>query len=407
MREQLRDAQRPLGRPDPPPAWSATPARGWSGALVPLRIGKTTVRNRLGLGPINSALFDADGAISDLHLAFYQRFAREGLGLLYIGGVAVCEAGRSNRGSLALDRPGRSRGIARVAEACHRAGVALVVQLMHAGRQARSSEIGHPLTAASAIPCPVVGETPRALSRNEIATLYRQFGRAAALAEKAGADLVEIHGAHGYMVGGFLSPYSNLRVDEYRAAVGGRSLFLEQLLEEVGRRTTLPVGLRVSVVENVAGGLGVGDLASTIDQVRDALAFLSVSGGVYVRERDVIIPSRKLDHMLWERHAALLRRWLELPVLLGGNVHGLDEVEGIIARGSADAVLMVRALLSDPRLLSKWLLGRAAEVRPCTDCQLCKYHSRGQPHVFCPLNRELVAIHRHWLHAGNRRRRGT
>jgi 2,4-dienoyl-CoA reductase-like NADH-dependent reductase (Old Yellow Enzyme family) len=302
------------------------------------------VRNRLGLGPINSALFEPDGSIRDLHLRFYSRFAAEELGLVYVGGVAVSAGGRSNRGSLVLD----------------------------------SGEL-----------------------------LCRQFGRAAAIAEQAGADLVEIHGAHGYLVGAFLSPYSNLRDDEYGIIPGGRSRFLTELLEEILRQTSLPLGLRVSVVENVDGGLRLHDLASTLSHISDALAFLSVSGGVYVPERDIIIPSRKLDHMLWERHAAQLRRWLGLPVLIGGNFHGLDEVESVLARGSADGVLMVRSLLSDPGLLSKWLTGDDCDVQPCTDCKLCKYHSRGAPHVYCPLNSELVAIRRHWLKVENRRRRDT
>jgi 2,4-dienoyl-CoA reductase-like NADH-dependent reductase (Old Yellow Enzyme family) len=77
----------------------------------------------------------------------------------------------------------------------------------------------------------------------------------------------------------------------------------------------------------------------------------------------------------------------------------------VLARGSADAVLMVRSLLSDPGLLSKWLSGQDREVQPCTDCRLCKYHSRGAPHVYCPLNSELVAVRRHWLKVDHRRRR--
>jgi 2,4-dienoyl-CoA reductase (NADPH2) len=200
----------------------------WRHTLAPLRLGAVTARNRLGLGPINSALFEPDGSIRDLHLRFYSRFAAEELGLLYVGGVAVAAGGRSNRGSLVLDSGERARGLERVAAVCRRTGVALIVQLMHAGRQARSSEIGAQPIAPSAIPCPVVGEVPRALTRDEITLLCRQFGRAAAIAEQAGADLVEIHGAHGYLVGAFLSPYSNLRRDEYGILPGGRSRFLTE-----------------------------------------------------------------------------------------------------------------------------------------------------------------------------------
>jgi len=273
-----------------------------------------------------------------------------------------------------------------------------------ASRQARSVEIGHQLVAASAIPCPVMGEVPRELSRDEIATVCAQFGAAAALAEAAGAHLVEIHAAHGYLVGGFLSPYSNVRDDEYRAVAGGQSRFLAELLDTVRSRTSLPLGLRVSVVENVDGGLDVDGLLGTLSHVRQALSFVSVSGGVYVPEGDLIIPSRLLHRMLWREQAAVLRRHLALPVLLSGNFQTLDEVEAAIADRTADMVLMVRSLLADPDWLLKWRTGQGTSVQPCINCNLCKYHTRREPHVYCPFNPELISIRRRWLGNGSRSR---
>jgi 2,4-dienoyl-CoA reductase-like NADH-dependent reductase (Old Yellow Enzyme family) len=268
---------------------------------------------------------------------------------------------------------------------------------MHSGRQAKSDEIGYPLVAASAIPCPVSGETPRELQRNEIHAIVQQFGVAAALAETAGADLIEIHGAHGYLVGGFLSPYSNSRTDEYRAVIGGESRFLRELLDEVRSCTSLPIGLRVSVVENVPGGLDIYSLLRTLSYAREDLAFLSVTGGVYVPEGDVIIPNRQSAHMLWREQAVLLRRSLALPVLLSGNFHTLDEIEATLTDNCADVVLMVRALLADPDFLQKYHAGKSHNVRACTNCNLCKYHTRREPHVYCPFNPDLIAIRRHWL----------
>ncbi len=379
----------------------ATATETGPSALTPAKLGTVVLPNRLGLGPINSALFEPDGSISDLHFGFYERFVEEGLGLVYVGAVAVTQAGRSNSRSLVLDRPERSLGIRRIAEACRQSGTVLAVQLMHVGRQARSSEIGHETVAPSPLPCPVMDERPRELTPAEISRICRQFGEAAAIAEDAGAHLIEIHAAHGYLVGAFLSPYSNVRSDHYAATPGGRSRFLSELLDEVGRRTSLPIGLRVSVVENVDGGLRVEDLAGTLGHAREALAFLSVSGGVYVRERDVIIPSRDLGRMLWEAQAASLRQWLGVPVAISGNFHDLDEVDDVVRRRSADVVLMVRALLADPMLLRKWTAGRRSEVQPCIDCRLCKYHTRREPHVYCPFNTELVAIRRNWLRTRN------
>jgi 2,4-dienoyl-CoA reductase-like NADH-dependent reductase (Old Yellow Enzyme family)/8-oxo-dGTP pyrophosphatase MutT (NUDIX family) len=330
----------------------------YSRSLSRLRLGDVQLRNRVGVGPINSSLFNGDGGISKLHLNFYSRLVNGGVGLLYVGGVAVSQAGRSNAGSLVLARPENTSGVTTLAELCRNAGATLAVQLMHSGRQARSAEIGHPLVAASAIPCPVMGEVPRELQSDEIQAICRQFGNAAALAETAGADLIEIHGAHGYLVGGFLSPYSNLRTDEYRAVIGGESRFLTELLAEVRSRTSLPVGLRISAVENVPGGLDIDSLLGTLSHAREELAFLSVTGGLYVPEGDVIIPNRQLAHMLWREQAALLRRSLALPVLLSGNFHTLDEIETTLADKCADAVLMVRTFLADPDFLKKYHAGQ-------------------------------------------------
>jgi 2,4-dienoyl-CoA reductase-like NADH-dependent reductase (Old Yellow Enzyme family)/8-oxo-dGTP pyrophosphatase MutT (NUDIX family) len=369
----------------------------YSRSLSRLCLGDVQLKNRVGVGPINSSLFNGDGSISELHLSFYSRFVSGGVGLLYVGGVAVSRAGRSNAGSLVLARPEDTRGVTTLAELCRNAGITLAVQLMHSGRQARSVEIGHPLVAASAIPCPVVGEVPRELQRDEIRAVCRQFGKAAALAETAGADLIEIHGAHGYLVGGFLSPYSNLRTDEYRAVIGGESRFLTELLTEVRSHTSLPVGLRISAVENVPGGLDIDALLGTLSYVREELAFLSVTGGVYVPEGDVIIPNRQLAHMLWREQAALLRRSLALPVLLSGNFHTLEEIESTLADKCADAILMVRTFLAEPDFLQKVLAGQSQAVHECINCNQCKYHTRKEPHVYCPFNRELIAIRRHWL----------
>lgn len=375
------------------------------GILTPVEISRCRIKNRLGLGPINSGLFTEAGEIIQAGLEFYSQYFTNNVGLVFIGGVAVSPEGKSSRHSYLLDDQSKGSGLARLTELARMHECRIAVQLMHAGRQANPDEIGVPIVACSAVPCPIVNKFPAELDRDGIKRIIGDFVRSARIAEQSGADLIEIHAAHGYLISGFLSPYSNHRVDEYGGSLENRFRFLVELLNGVRRRVNVPVGIRINCVENVAGGLEINDVEAALAHVvGTGIDYISVSGGVYA-QNDIIMPPRSLKG-LWRDYARRLKESFSLPVLLAGNVDSIDFANELIGQGEADMTLMVRSLLADPAILTKWMSDRNNEVQECIDCRLCKYHTLGLDYIYCPFNPVLDKYQRDKLeelqrHEGN------
>jgi 2,4-dienoyl-CoA reductase-like NADH-dependent reductase (Old Yellow Enzyme family) len=370
--------------------------RSSAALLQPLTLRSTTLANRLGLGPVNPGFFDGGGRLSRVAEVFYSTYAEAMLGIVYVGGVAVCSSGRSNQGSLVITQAGGAAALECVATVTKRLGAAFAVQLMHSGRQASSQEIGHRLLAASPIPCDVYRETPRQATTRDIAAIIGWFRDAAGAAQRAGADVIEIHAAHGYLLSGFLSRHSNTRADCYGGSVRNRfRLLTEVVVATREAAASCDVGIRINVTENVrTGGLDVDELVEGLLPLREAVDFVSVTAGVYTTGTDWIMPPRTLGQAPWRWRARTVRDAIGKPVFLAGNIDTVDLADSLVREGFTDVCLMVRALLADPLLLRKWAAGRADEVRRCTELLLCKYHSRGRSAVYCPHNPPLKELRR-------------
>ena len=139
-----------------------------------------------------------------------------GLGLVYVGGVAVAPSGRSNAYSMVLTAARPAPGLRAIADLAQSSGVPLAVQIMHAGRQANPDETGAELVGPSPIASPAVNVVPRELTARELGAIVRQFADSAGAAADHGAALIEIHAAHGYLVSSFMSPSSNRRTEQVR-----------------------------------------------------------------------------------------------------------------------------------------------------------------------------------------------
>jgi 2,4-dienoyl-CoA reductase-like NADH-dependent reductase (Old Yellow Enzyme family) len=212
------------------------------------------------------------------------------------------------------------------------------------------------------------------------------FGKAASYAAQSGVDLIEIHAAHGYLISGFLSPSSNLRTDCYGGTLSNRFRILYEILEECLLLSSVPVGVRINCRDNISNGLTVKSVISGLQPIKSRLAYVSVSGGVYTRREDVIIPSRKLPKALWKSDAKLIKKKLGIPVFIGGNIESIATAESIVSQEIADVTLMGRSLLADPGLLMKHISGKQEAILECTDCRECKWHSLGKDSIYCPFN---------------------
>lgn len=354
--------------------------------FAPLAIGSETLPNRIALAPINTGFVDSLGVPDDGYYVFHEMYARAGIGGVFIGGVAVSPAGRSSDRSFALDSQLKAKVLAHTVRAIRSAGAVPILQLMHAGRQTLASEIDAPPLAPSRLPCPVVGVVPREATQEDILEVRRAFASAARYAGAAGIRLIELHAAHGYLLGAFLSSYANRRVDEYGGTLSGRLRIVKEVIRDIQDAADVSIGIRISANEFVPDGMTERELPSLTTALEAlGVAYVSISAGVYSR-RDRIMPPRELGEAVYRGLGALTKAHVSIPVMLAGNITSLDTGSALIRNSEADVVLMGRALLADPLLVRKTELGRSEDVRHCSMEMICKYHSRGLPHVCCPHN---------------------
>ncbi|MEK7835097.1 MAG: NADH:flavin oxidoreductase, partial [Pseudomonadota bacterium] len=185
--------------------------------FAPGRIGRLAVRNRIVMAPMEKNLALPTGAVTQRYIDYCEARAAGGAGLIMLESMYVHPAGMGHRYQLGLHDDELVPGYRRLVDACHRHGALVGAEIYFAGRETSSPVTLTQPVAPSAVPCTAVagGEMPRILTISEIRELVDAFAAAAVRAVASGFDVIEIHGAHGYLIGQFLSPFSNRRDDEY------------------------------------------------------------------------------------------------------------------------------------------------------------------------------------------------
>ena len=285
-------------------------------------------------------------------------------------------------------------GLARLARAVHEGGAAYIPQLTHWGRRGSSGDRPEPLLAPSAIPEPVSGENPRALSEEEIADIVAGYAAAARRAQEAGADGVDIVAFANHLPDQFWSPLSNRRCDRYGGSLENRLRFVLEVLAAI-RGATGPafvVGMRISGDEMIEGGLGPRELQEIARHVAGTgrLDYLSVSGGAGMTPwaQAAVVPGHWWPQGCYAGYAKAMREVAGgLPILYAGRVVRPEMAERLLADGACDLVAMTRAILADPELPEKARTGRLDEIRHCVGANVCigRRYGHYQP-VACVYN---------------------
>ncbi|QUL99072.1 MAG: FAD-dependent oxidoreductase [Candidatus Fermentithermobacillus carboniphilus] len=336
----------------------------------PITINQMTLRNRLVVPPMVTNYGTEKGEVTDRLITYLEARARGGFGLITLEATAVHPGGRGFQKQVGLWDDSQIPGLADLAAAIHRHGARLSVQLFHAGRQTYSAVLGTQSVSASAVPCPVCKEVPRELNLSGIKEIVRSFAKAAERARIAGADALEIHGAHGYLVNQFVSPYSNRRVDEYGGSLKNRMRFPLEVIAEVRKAVgaDFPVIYRISARERVPGGLTLEENLVIARILSEAgIDAFHVSTGVY-GSMPYIIPPYSLPEGLNVEDAHAIREATGLPVIVAGRITEVFMAESIVSTGKADMVAMGRASIVDPDLPRKAAAGAFDDIRPCISC---------------------------------------
>nr|PZN05356.1 MAG: NADH oxidase [Bacillota bacterium] len=338
------------------------------------RIGKLTVRNRIVMPPMATNLANEDGSVSQKLIDYYVARAKGGVGLIILENVQVSyPQGKNVACQLRLDDDKYTAGFFELAEAVHNYGAKIFMQIHHAGRQTTPGITeGIQPVAPSPVPCGFLKVQPRELTLEEIEDIIQRFVNTAVRAKTAGFDGIELHGAHGYLIGQFMSPRTNKRVDQYGGSLERRMRFpleiIRRIKEAVG--DDYPISFRFSADEFIEGGNTLEEGKQIAKMLEEAgVHVLHVSSGIYESMPTILETSR--FEQGWRLYLAeTIKKIVNIPVITVGVIRDPEFAEEIIASGKADFVAIGRGLIADPEWPRKAKEGRFDEVRKCISCNV-------------------------------------
>ncbi len=383
--------------------------------LSPGVIGGLEFRNRILMTPMGTNLAETNGECGERIQRYYEARAVGGAGGIIVGVAAIAwPDGACNPNQVALSDDRFIAGLSALASRIKQHGCRAAIQIQHAGKVAVCDiAAGRPLLVPS-IPKSSPDDMMSALTQDEMAGfvksytregakieyrvadqqdiewLIERFADAAHRAQRAGFDAVELHAGHGYILSEFLSPYVNVREDEYGGSLENRARLLVEVIQAVKARVgqEFPVWCRIDSKEyRVPGGITYEDAVKTAVVAEQAgadaihvSAYANPGSGVGFTEAPLVH-----EPGAYLKFAAGIKRQVSIPVIAVGRIEP-EVAEKVLRAGEADFIAMGRKLLADPDLPVKLKTGKVADIRPCIYCYTCVseiFHSR---HVICALN---------------------
>lgn len=320
---------------------------------TPIQFRNVELKNRWVMSPM--CMYSCEnGLANDFHFVHYGSRAQGGTGLLVVEATGVEPRGRITNHCMGIWNDEQAEKLQRIVEFVHQHSDSKIgIQLAHAGRkgstwnnQQISIEEGWETVAPSSIPYHPTERIPHALSTDEIKALVQNFKKATQRAVKAGFDVIEIHGAHGYLIHQFLSPLSNIRTDEYGGSFENRIRFLIEIVdavnEELNENTALFV--RISGTEYAENGWDIQDsvaLAKVLKEHFVDLVDVSSGGNIHGAKISVFngyqVP-----------FSEQIKREADVKTGAVGLITKTEQAEEILQKGEADLIFVAREILRNP-----------------------------------------------------------
>ena len=340
------------------------------------QIGKVELKNRIVMLPMGTAYGSAIGEVTQKTIDYYETRARGGMGLIIVGHCSPM--GRITPNSLQIDADWYLNGHNDLVEAVHAWDVKIALQLNHAGSRIHLASLeGKQSVSSSPVARSWLGEgrypEPRAMSKGEIYAVIEKWAEAAERAKLAGYDIIELHGAHGYLIAQFMSPYLNRRTDEFGGSFKNRMRFPLELLYMIKQKVGdgYPVGIRLSGDEFWPGGITLEESTAAAKMLEEAgVAYINVGAGTFESHHRSIGIMR--DSEDWKLPmCAAMKGAVTIPTIAGGNFRHPYFCERVLVDGKGDFIGLARALYADPEWPLKARKGRVEDIRPCVGCNEC------------------------------------
>lgn len=361
--------------------------------FTPITLRSVTLPNRVVLSPL--CMYAAENGLANaFHFSHLTAFARGRVGLVFTEATAVEPEGRISHGCCGIWNDAQAEAYKPIAAAIEELGAVPAIQIAHAGRKASartpwqgSAALDASDAAAGAPPWQTVGPaaepvsaawpTPHALTESEIATLIEKFAAAARRSAAAGFKVLEIHGAHGYLIQSFLSPIANKRNDRYGGDRAGRMRFGLEVVEAVRAAwpKELPLFFRISAIDGPTGGwnlddsvvfarelkaLGVDVVDCSAGGISGPPSFRASDTGQPFKDRGDRAPGFQVPY------AERVRREAEIATMAVGVIVSGPQAEAILEEGRADLIAIGRELMYDPF----WPLKAAEQMGVDPECKM-------------------------------------
>ena len=355
-------------------------------------IGSMKLSNRIVMAPLGTNLADVHGAVTPQMINWYVERARGGAGLIIVeNSLADIRFGRGLARQLRIDDPKFTPGLNELVEAVHGAGAKIAIQINIQGAGVDGelqpgvlpvgpspiSYVFDRSSLGSVLPPRMRREKRlRGLEVEEMKELRDSFIRAAGIAKSAGFDALEIHGAHGYLLAGFLSAFSNKREDDYGGDPEGRLKYVievcQGIREQVGHG--FPILFRMSGREYLPGGREIEEsqaIARRLEEV--GIDGLDISAGISMEALPYtwMNPPTAFPQGPFIADAQAIKKAVHIPVIGVGKIRDPWFAEKVLQDGRADFIALGRTLISDPEWPRKAAEGREDEVRRCISCNRC------------------------------------
>ena len=329
----------------------------------PGSIGTLHLPNRLVRSATAERMADAEGHPQPALKALYQELARGGVGLIISGHMYVHPSGQAHPEMTGIYSDDLIPELAELADAVHQAGGKIAVQINHGGMQCSQATVAQTI-APSVVEAPFLPRSPRAMTPEEIDLVIDAFAQAARRTQEAGFDGVQIHAAHGYLIGEFLSPFTNRRDDEWGGELEKRLHFLRRVCQAVREQVgaDYPVFTKLGMMDalEVENGLTAAEGAQVVAALAEmGLDAVEISGGIGgggdLNTRQAIRTEQ--DEAYFRPLAQQARPRTHLPILLVGGFRSRRVMDDVLDAGDADFISLCRPLICEPELPNRLRLG--------------------------------------------------
>ncbi|AYQ18828.1 NADPH dehydrogenase NamA [Bacillus sp. GM2] len=309
--------------------------------FTPWSLKGVTLKNRIVMSPMCMySSHEKDGKVQPFHMTHYISRAVGQVGLIMVEATAVTPEGRISDQDLGIWDDAHIDGLAALTSQIKPYGSKTAIQLAHAGRKA---EVEGTIYGPSALPFDENSRIPVEMTKEDIKETVQAFKKGAERAKAAGFDIIEIHGAHGYLINEFLSPLSNKREDEYGGSPENRYRLLREVIDAVKEVWDGPLFVRVSASDYKTKGLDVADYVGFAKWMKEqGVDLIDVSSGAVVPADINVFPGYQVGF------ADTIRAQAEIQTGAVGLITSGLQAEEILQNGRADLIFVARELLRDP-----------------------------------------------------------